>query len=188
MKQLYLQTAAEWRAWLAENHDRASEIWLVCYRKDTGKPTIDYESAVEEALCFGWIDSIIRKMDHERFARKFTPRKPESNWSPSNKKRVERLIASGRMTGFGLALVTAAKSKGRWDAPARPEISMEILPAFQEALEEHPGAKAFFEQLAPGYQKQYIAWVAVAKRPETREKRIRESIALLGKGEKLGMK
>ena len=105
MKQLFFQTLAEWRDWLAKNYNKESVLWLIFYKKETGISSIDYESAVEEALCYGWIDSIIKKLDESRYARKFTPRKDSSKWSEINKNRVARLIKNGRMTKIGLAKI-----------------------------------------------------------------------------------
>ena len=110
MKSRYFKAPKEWRTWLKSNHDKETELWLIFYKKHT-RPTLDYESAVEEALCYGWIDSIIKKIDESRFARKLTPRKNRSKWSPSNKKRVEGLIKSGRMTNVGLLKIKAAQKK-----------------------------------------------------------------------------
>jgi len=188
VKSLYFKTVDEWRTWLRRNHDKEKGVWLIFYKKNTGKPSLDYESAVEEALCFGWIDSIIKKLDESRFARKFTPRKDRSKWSPSNMKRVEKLIASGRMAPAGLARVIAAQENGMWDKPDRPEVRFELPEDFRLALSKDARAGEYFEQLAPSYQKQFISWVSVAKQQETRVKRIRESIRLLAKGEKLGMR
>ena len=185
---IYLETAEKWRAWLQENHASASGVWLLFYKKGFSRPTITYEAAVEDALCFGWIDSVIRRVDEYSYARKFTPRKNDSKWSPSNKKRVEKLIACGRMTEIGLAKIEAAKKNGMWDQPDRPQLKLNMSQDFATALAANPAAKQFFEQLAPSYQKQYLGWIEVAKRPETRENRIRESLDLLNRGEKLGMK
>ncbi|MBN1349813.1 YdeI/OmpD-associated family protein [candidate division KSB1 bacterium] len=188
MQQQYFQTSDEWRNWLQENHAKENKIWLLFYKKETGKPSIDYESAVEEALCFGWIDSIIKKIDDQKYARKFTPRKDDSNWSELNKKRVKKLIASNRMTEVGLAKINIAKKNGQWDKPDRPNIPVELPPDFQHALEQNPKANENFQKLALTYQKHYIGWISIAKRQETKEKRIKESIALLERGEKLGLK
>ncbi|MFP3944469.1 MAG: YdeI/OmpD-associated family protein [Alphaproteobacteria bacterium] len=108
------ESAHDWRDWLEENYGRCDEIWLVFYKKHTGKAAISYEEAVEEALCFGWIDSVKRRLDDERYAFRFTPRKPSSKWSPSNIRRVEKLIAEGRMTPAGLEPVERAKAEGAW--------------------------------------------------------------------------
>ena len=188
MKQLYVKTRDEWRKWLSKHNSTEKELWLVFFKKETGKPSIEYDASVEEALCFGWVDSIIKKIDDEKYARKFTPRKPESHWSESNKTRVKKMIEQGRMAESGLARVQEAKQNGIWYKSARPNISFEIPEEFEHALQQNKKAQEFFEQLAPTYQKQYIGWMAVAKRQETREKRIKESIALLKKGEKLGLK
>ncbi|MFQ6610697.1 MAG: YdeI family protein [Fidelibacterota bacterium] len=139
-------------------------------------------------MCFGWIDSIIRRLDEDRYARKFTPRKPDSNWSESNKKRVEKLIRLQMMAPAGLTLVQHAKKSGVWDLPPRPEIPVEPPHEFLDALDEHPQAKLYFQSLAPSYQRQYMGWIFTAKRPETRLRRISKAIALLEKGDKLGIK
>ena len=189
MKLLELNSLPEWRAWLAQNHNCFSEIWLVYYKKETGQPTLDYKETLDEALCYGWVDSIIKKLDEERYARKFTPRREESSWSLVNKTRVEELTAAGRMAAPGLAKVAAAKQSGAWDAPTtKPETEFEIPAEFGLALDEHPEAKQFFESLAMSYRKQYFYWVASAKREATRQKRIAESIQLLSEGKKLGLK
>jgi uncharacterized protein YdeI (YjbR/CyaY-like superfamily) len=188
MKQVYIKTRAEWRKWLSRNHDKSAGVWLVFYKKGTGKPTLEYDASVEEALCFGWIDSIIKSLDDARYVRKFTPRKPSSKWSESNKRRVAKLIKRKLMTKAGLALVTHAKKSGTWQKQDRPDISFELPKDFAKALAKNKKAKSFFEQLAPGYKKQFIGWISVAKRQATIDKRIAESIALLGQGKKLGMK
>ena len=188
MKQLYLKTADEWREWLQNNHDKTTEVWLVFFKKNTGKPSMEYEAAVEEALCFGWIDSIIKKIDDEKYVRKFTPRRDNSKWSELNKKRVERLIQDDRMTEIGLAKIEIAKSTGQWDKPDRPTTQFDMPKEFQAALDQNRKARQNFDQLAPTYQKQYIGWIAVAKRQETKEKRIKEALELLEKGRKLGLR
>lgn len=188
MNLLYLKTSQEWRDWLASEYDKEKEVWLIFYKKETGIQSIDYEAAVEEALCYGWIDSIIKKIDDARYARKFTPRNENSKWSESNKNRVERLIESGRMTQTGMLLINQAKESGQWDQTDRPVLSFEPPEEFLEALKQNNPAKEYFENLAATYQKQFIGWINMAKRPETREKRIRESLQLLEKGEKLGLR
>ena len=189
MKTVEVKNRADWRAWLAANHDKETEIWLVYHKKGTGKEAIDYESSVEEALCYGWVDSIIKKIDETKYVRKFTPRKDDSKWSPSNKRRVKKLVKERLMTEFGLQKIEAAKRSGQWDAPdQRPELSFEMHPEFAEALKKNKQAKETFDKLALTHQKQYLGWIEVAKRPETREKRIKESIRLLAAGKKLGLR
>jgi uncharacterized protein YdeI (YjbR/CyaY-like superfamily) len=188
MKQLYVKTRYEWRQWLFKHHQIETEVWLVFFKKATGTPTIAYESAVEEALCFGWIDSIIKKLDDEKYARKFTPRKPNSRWSDLNKKRVKKMLGQGRMTKFGLAKVQQAKQDGLWNKPDRLSVAFDIPEEFAHALKQNKKAQEFFDQLASTFQKQYIGWITLAKRKETRAKRTKESIALLSRGAKLGLK
>lgn len=188
MKQLYVADRKHWRQWLSEHYATEAGIWFIFYKKETFKPTVDYEDAVEEALCFGWIDSIIKKVDEEKYVRKFTPRKDQSIWSQLNKKRIDKMIQQGRMTEAGLAKVKAAKKSGVWDQETRSRLPIEMPPELVKALARNKKAKKNFDQLAPTYRRHYIGWVATAKRPETRERRIAESIALLEKGEKLGMK
>ena len=188
MKQLYITDRDEWHEWLSENHAAKAGIWLIFYKKEASMPTIAYEVAVEEALCFGWIDSIIKKIDSARYARKFTPRSVKSKWSQLNKKRANKMIKQGRMTETGLAKIKTAKKTGLWDKDPRPRISLDIPPEFAKALARNKKAKGNFDKLAPSYRKHYIGWITVAKRPETKKRRIDESIALLEKGQKLGLK
>jgi uncharacterized protein YdeI (YjbR/CyaY-like superfamily) len=188
MKQLYVTNRDQWRDWLSQRHDGEVGVWLVFYKKATSRPTIQYEAAVEEALCFGWIDSIIKRVDGEKYVRKFTPRKDKSNWSALNRKRAAKMIKAGKMTDVGLAKIKVAKKTGLWDQDGRPVTSLGISPEFADALAGNKRANECFEELAASYRKHYIGWIAVARRPETKKRRINESIALLEKGKKLGMK
>lgn len=189
MKILEVRNREEWRAWLAANHDKEDEVWLVYHKKHTGKIAVPYGASVEEALCYGWVDSLIKKLDEERYARKFTPREVTSQWSLSNKKRVEKLIRAGLMSEHGLKKVETAKRSGKWDNPSKkPELTYEMPAKFAIALKKNKKANKTFKKLAPTYQKQYIGWIEMAKKPQTKEKRIRESIRKLADGEKLGLK
>ena len=188
MKRLYIKTRTEWRKWLTKYHNKVKEVWLIFYKKGTGKPSIDYEAAVEEALCFGWIDSLVRKIDEERYVRKFTPRKDKSVWSELNKKRIKKIIVEGRMTEFGMGKIIAAKKSGKWYEDDRPDISLTMPPLFRGALNKNKKAKENFDKLSPSQRKNYIGWIATAKREETIEKRIEESIKMLKQAKKLGMK
>jgi uncharacterized protein YdeI (YjbR/CyaY-like superfamily) len=189
MNPLIVKDRAAWRQWLEENHDRVDEVWLLYFKKGSGQSGIDYEASVEEAICFGWVDSLIKKIDEKRYARKFTPRKEDSVWSELNKKRVERVMAAGRMTEHGLKLVQAAKENGRWDEVVQPpRLTYDVHPDFAQALASNPAAQATFNKLASSYQKQYTGWINHAKREQTRQKRIREAIQLLEWGQKLGLK
>lgn len=187
-EELYVATREEWRRWLEKNHDAKKEVWLIFYRKDTSKPSIPYEGAVEEALCFGWIDSIIKKVDNERFLRKFTPRKLGSKWSASNKRRASKMVREGRMKEAGLKLVKQAKRNGEWlrTAPYQKEL---IIPEYIEnALRSSVKALSNFNKLANSYKRMYVRWVDTAKREETRKRRLAEVIGVLERNEKLGMK
>jgi len=188
LKQLYFVDRDKWREWLSENHAASSGIWMVFYKKATSKPTIPYDAAVEEALCFGWIDSIIKRIDEEKYVRKFTPRKDKSDWSALNKKRVAEMIKAGRMTEAGLAKIRAAKKNGCWNRDGKTPRSLEMPSEFAEALASNKKARENFEKLAPTYRRHYLGWIAAAKRGETIKRRIDESIALLERGGKLGMK
>lgn len=189
MDTIEFKNRAEWRAWLRQNHDRVSEIWLIYNRKETGIPSISYEESLDEALCFGWVDSLIKKLDEARYVRKFTPRNDNSQWSQVNKSKVEHLISTGQMTEHGLKKVQAAKISGSWDHPVKkPEMKFEMPAEFTRALQENPRAAETFHRLAGTYQMQYIAWIAMAKKPETRIRRIEEAVHLLTDGKKLGLK
>ncbi len=189
MKQIYMKNREEWREWLSKNHNKEEKgIWLVFFKKETKKPTLEYNDAVEEALCFGWIDSLVKKIDEEKYGRKFTPRNSKSLWSPTNKKRVEKMIKEGKMTEHGHAKINSAKKSGLWDKDDRPQINLDMPPELEKALKKNKKAREFFEQLAPSYKKQFIGWIKVTKREETKEKRLKETIEMLSKGEKLGMK
>ena len=188
MEQLYVATRKEWRDWLRRHHDEIAGVWLIFYKRRTDKPTLEYDEAVEEALCFGWIDSTIKRIDDEKYVRKLTPRTAGSRWSEANRKRVTKLEEQGRMTEAGIAKVREAKASGRWGKTDRPNIPLEIPKELKSALAKSRKAKKFFDELAPSYRRQIIGWIATAKRSETRERRVSESIALLERGERLGMK
>ncbi len=189
MKQVCITTRSGWRQWLSKNHAKVADgIWLVFYKKDSGKPTLAYDDAVEEALCFGWIDSIIKTIDDEKYCRKFTPRRDGSNWSALNRQRVAKMIKAKKMTQAGLAKIEAAKASGQWEADARPMIPDEVPAELATLLAGNTKARTFFESLAPSYRLQFIGWIATAKRQPTRDKRAKEAMALLAKGKKLGMK
>jgi uncharacterized protein YdeI (YjbR/CyaY-like superfamily) len=188
MEELYFESLSGWHAWLQVNHNSSKGIWLVFFKKESGKSSLQYEESVEEALCFGWIDSVIRKIDEESYVRKFTPRNDASKWSELNKKRVEKLIKEGRMTEIGMAKIEIAKQNCEWDKQDSPRRQFEMPEEFKIALEKNKKAREFFNTLTKTDQKQFITWVATAKRAETREKRIKESLEILGKSQKLGIR
>jgi uncharacterized protein YdeI (YjbR/CyaY-like superfamily) len=182
-KTLDVRSRGEWRSWLQEHHDTAAEIWLVFHKRHTAQACISYDDAVEEALCFGWVDSLIKRLDDDRYARKFTPRKPDAMWSTINRERYADLEARGLLAAPGLKRPPTSRSG---DAP-RPSIS--VIPAYIErGFKANARAWANFEQLAPSHRRNYIAWIDSAKREETKEKRLREAIGLLAAGQKLGLK
>ncbi len=164
---------AAWRAWLAANHSTASGVWAITYRKAAGKSTVTYDELVEEALCFGWIDSRGAGLDDERTMLRFTPRRRGSAWSRSNKDRVERLVAEGRMTEAGLRPIDEAKADGSWDALNDVD-ALVIPPDLAAALEADPDAARGFEALSASMKRPLLFWVTSAKRPETRDRRIAE--------------
>ncbi len=188
MKKLYFPTREKWRDWLSKNHNKETELWLVFYRKGIEKQTIDYESAVEEALCYGWIDGLVKKLDEESYTRRFTPRKENSRWSESNKRRVSKIIKEGRITQYGLSKIEAAKKSGQWNRRDRPQIPQEIPPELLKAFKSHPYAQKIFNNLSPSHKKEYIGWIYSAKRTDTKVKRVNASIILLEKKQKLGIK
>ena len=178
-----MQNRKAWRKWLKEHCDSNSDIWLVFHKRHTGVESINYNDAVEEALCFGWIDSLVRRLDDARYARKFTPRRAGSKWSTANRRRYADLESRGVLAAQGLRRAPTSRDG---DAP-RPSVS--ALPAYiEKTLKTIPRAWQYFDQLAPSYQRAYIAWIESAKREETKEKRLREALGLLASGKKLGLK
>lgn len=188
MKELYFKSRKQWRRWLAENHAMETGVWLLFYKKNTGLPSMEYGDVVEEALCYGWIDSVIKKIDERKFARKVTPRNDNSKWSAANMKRADKLIEQGLMTRAGLQKIEAARKNGQYKPERPPKVSFTMPEELKKALVKNKKAGKFFNELAPSYRKHFIGWVTTAKRPETKSRRIRESIRLLEQGKKLGLK
>jgi uncharacterized protein YdeI (YjbR/CyaY-like superfamily) len=179
METVFAKDRAEWRRWLAKNFQRSEEVWLAFYKKASGKQTVSYQEAVEEALCFGWVDGKKKGLDEECFAFRFTPRKAKSAWSKSNIERVGRLIAEGKMTPAGLK---AYRSEGRRDVAPLPV-------AFPKALEEkfrkQRAAWTNYEKFPPGYRRATTGWVASAKKEETRFKRLEKLIEFSARNERI---
>jgi uncharacterized protein YdeI (YjbR/CyaY-like superfamily) len=168
---------ATWRAWLEENHTRDVGVWLVSFKTASGKPRVGYDASVEEALCFGWIDSTGRSVDESRSMQLFTPRRPRSVWSQSNKARVEKLIAAGLMRPAGLVKIEQARQDGSWDAYTVAE-SLEVPPDLQSAFQAGPaGARSKWDAFSPSSRRAILWWVHSAKRPETRARRIAEVVS-----------
>lgn len=185
MKTLHVTTREDWRAWLAAHHDTEREIWLVYAKQHTGQPRVPYDDAVEEALCFGWIDSIVKRLDDDFYAQKFTPRKATSQWSESNLRRYARLLKAGRLAPAGLAKgPPAVKTEAKPPSVAGPAVPDYI----EQRLRTNAQASKNFQNLAPSYRRLYVKWIDTAKRDETRRKRLEEAVTLLEQNRKLGLK
>jgi uncharacterized protein YdeI (YjbR/CyaY-like superfamily) len=174
------ESTAEWREWLEANHSTAPGVWLTYAKKNAGVADISYEEAVEEALCYGWIDSIGRSLDGKRMSLVFTPRKPGGTWAKSNKERIARLIEEGRMTAAGLAKIEQAKADGSWNALDDFD-DLDVPEDVQAALAADETAAANFAAFSPGVRRTYLWWIKTAKRPETRAKRIAETVRLVAR-------
>jgi uncharacterized protein YdeI (YjbR/CyaY-like superfamily) len=182
---LDIRTVAEWRRWLEKHHASVSEIWLVFHKVHTGAPCIAYSDALDEALCYGWIDSLVARLDDDRFARKFTPRKADSRWSDVNRRRYAELAASGRVKPSGLARAPTSRSY----APTPPRRTSDAVPAYiRKALERRPAVWKAFQELPPAQRRRYVNWIDTAKQDATKERRLREAVERLSKGQPLGLK
>ncbi len=181
MKTFDAVTPERWRAWLAKHHASESEVWLIFHKKHTGKRSVAYKDALDEALCYGWIDSLIKRIDDDRYARKFTPRKAESNWSSVNIKRYGELKAARRLAAPGLA--RGPEGRPVVDSPRPTEVPAYIERTFRRDRK----AWACFEALAPSYRRGYIGWIDSAKREETRNSRLMKAIEMLKAGRKPGI-
>jgi uncharacterized protein YdeI (YjbR/CyaY-like superfamily) len=189
MKTFDARTPDRWRQWLAKNHASESEVWLIFHKKHTGTPSIEYNDALDAALCYGWIDSLVKRIDDNRYARKFTPRKPDSNWSSINVKRYNELKAAGALAAPGIA--RNPDGQRVVDGPSPDSLPADFATYTEEALKgiKHDRrAWTSFEALPPSHRRRYIGWIAMAKRAETRQSRLREAIALLRHGKTLGLK
>jgi uncharacterized protein YdeI (YjbR/CyaY-like superfamily) len=174
---------SEWRQWLAANHSQIMGVWLVSYKKGTGKPRVEYDEAVEEALCFGWVDSKPNKLDAERSLLWFAPRKTGTGWSRPNKLRIERLTRAGLMAGAGLAKIEQAKLDGSWAKLDAVE-DLEIPEDLGQSLALHPPAAANFEAFPRSAKRGILEWIANAKTKETRARRVEETAHLAAKNER----
>jgi uncharacterized protein YdeI (YjbR/CyaY-like superfamily) len=172
----YPPTRADWRAWLVENHAAASGVWLVYYKKASEQPSLSYGEAVDEALCFGWIDSVPKKIDEQSYCQLFSPRKPRSGWSRVNKAKIDRLIANGLMTDAGLAKIDAAKADGSWTKLDEVEDGI-VPPDLAAALAENPVAKTNFDGFSRSVRRGILEWLLTAKRPDTRARRVAGIVA-----------
>jgi len=184
MKTFDARTVARWRAWLAAHHASESEVWLIFHKQHTGKPSVAYLDALDEALCFGWIDCLIKRIDDDRFARKFTPRKAASKWSDINRKRYAELEAAGRLKPAG----KARSPQGGGSYGAQPTVPATLPASIARAIKAKPAAWAFFQTLTPKQQRYHWGWIHIAKQQDTRERRLREVIRVLSAKQKLGLK
>jgi len=187
MKPRLFKNRAAWRAWLELNHDKKKEIWLAYYKKRTGKTSVTYKEALDEALCFGWIDSTVNRLDAELYMQKWTPRNEKSIWSAANKARVKKLTAAGLMAAPGLAKIKAAKRNGSWGALDRIDPNPEIPPDLASAIEADPRAKANFGSVSMSQRKILAWWITGAKQAKTRTRRIARGLEMIRKGEKFGI-
>ena len=181
------KSRSAWRNWLQKNHGSCAEVEVIYFKKHTGKPTLTYNESVEEAICFGWIDGVKRSIDAERYSHRFTPRQDRSKWSPTNRRRAQRMIDAGLMTDAGSVAIRRAKRAGTWDPPDE-SLDLAVPSDLADRLRRNRSAAEFFESLAPSYRNQFVAWINAAKRNETRQRRIDEALALLSQGKKLGMR
>ena len=176
---------AELEAWLSDNHDSASGLWIKFAKKASGVDTVVYAEALELALCHGWIDGQVAKVDESFYAQRFTPRRARSKWSKINRDRAEELIARGAMKPAGLAEVERAKGDGRWDAAYDSPSNATVPDDLQAALDANPRAADFFATLSGPNRYAILFRIQDAKRPETRARRIDQFVAMLARGEKL---
>lgn len=188
-KTTHPKSRQQWRQWLEKNHSSSPGIWMIYYKKETGKPKVNYDEAVEEALCFGWIDSLPRKLDAERTMLKFTPRKSKSVWSQLNKKRIEKLIKENKMTAAGYAVIELAKKNRSWDTLTATDRAAENnhIPAdLEKLLLKNKKANENFRNFSVSIRKQFLYWIDSAKRTETRLARIQQTVLMSASNKKPG--
>jgi len=175
-KALHFISRQEWRKWLEENSSSAQEIWLLHYKKHTNKTSVSHNDAVEEALCFGWIDGKLKSIDGDRFILRYSPRKANSVWSKINKDKAEQMIAQGKMTQAGLARIEEARKNGNWDKAYTNRTKDEMPADLENALKEDLRAWKNFMDFANSYRNMYVGWVNSSKTDETRKRRIAEVV------------
>jgi uncharacterized protein YdeI (YjbR/CyaY-like superfamily) len=185
---LYVTNREEWRRWLRKNHDTEKEIWLIYYKKQTGRPCVSYDDLVEEALCFGWIDSIVKRIDDQKYARKLTPRKLKSKWSALNKGRVAKMIREGRMSRAGLDKISFPVQENGSLRTEKRKSELPIPGYLEQGLRKNKKAWENFKNLAPSCRRDYVSWITSAKQEATRMGRLSEAVKLLEQNKKLGLK
>ena len=186
MKTLLVRTVEEWRDWLDRHHASEPEVWLIFHKRHTGIVSVAHKDALDEALCVGWVDSLVKRLDDQRYAMKFTPRRPDSRWSAVNRKRYAELKAGGRLKPAGVE--RPPTNRGYGPRPTRLELPARLPRYMRDALKKRPAAWRHFEALAASERRRYFAWIESAKREETRLRRLKEAIRLLSAGKALGLK
>lgn len=180
---LYITDRKAWRKWLSENHDKKKEIWLIHCKKHAKKPTISLDDAVEEALCFGWIDSTVKRIDSEKYGHRYSPRNPNSVWSDSNVKRVKKMIAEGKMTDIGLEKYKAGQKKYKEIKKLRAQVAQKkIPPHLKRALAANKKAEEIFRNWPPSHRLRYIYWIDSAKKEETKKRRAEKAVEMILEG------
>lgn len=182
-KRFHAKDRAAWTVWLEQNHATASEIHLVFYKKATKIACATYAEAVEEALCFGWIDGILHPIDDQRFTYRFTPRRAGSAWSDINKERIARLEAAGKIRPAGQNAIALARETGAWEKPARAVMPDQMPPELVAGLAKNKKARAAFDKEPPGRKRDWQRWIHQAKQAATRERRAKQAIACLANGD-----
>jgi uncharacterized protein YdeI (YjbR/CyaY-like superfamily) len=182
---LLFPSPADLEAWLKDNHASSEGLWLKIAKVDSGVASVTYAEALELALCFGWIDSQKRGFDERHFLQRFTPRRPRGKWSRINREKAEGLIAAGAMRPAGLAEVEAAKADGRWDAAYAGQRTAEVPDDLQRELDRNETAREFFAKLDSANRYAILYRLDEAKKPETRERRLRKFVAMLERGERI---
>lgn len=183
--ELLVQDAEAWRAWLESHHTNHPGVWLVLHKKGGQTTSLTYAQALEEALCFGWIDGQLARRDNGSYRQRFTPRRPNSLWSTRNVEHVNRLTQTGRMRPAGIAAVDAAKAQGRWEAAYRGQAEMQIPPDLVQALAANPAAATTFEQLDAANRYAIVYRLNAVKRPTTRDRKLAEYVHMLSRGESI---
>ena len=183
IEKFYPKSRQEWREWLQDNHDKKQSVWLIYYKKKSNIPTVIYSEAVDEALCFGWIDSKSKPIDEHKFMQFFSRRKPNSVWSRVNKEKIERLTNEGLMTKAGYEIIEIAKQNGSWTILDEAE-ALIIPDDLDKELQKRKNAKEYFLSLSRSDKRNILQWLVLAKRQETREKRIAEIVELADKNQK----
>ncbi len=191
LKTYFAKDRKAWRKWLERNHTKSSGIWLIYYKKSSGKKRVEYNDAVEEALCFGWIDSTSRPIDEEKYMQRFTPRKPKSGWSGLNKQRIQRMTKQGLMTPAGVEKMEIAKKNGSWESLDKiyaPIDQLQIPDDFEKALSKNEKVKTNFHNFPAFTRRQFLYWINSAKRDETKKARIKQAVLMCAANKKPGIK